>query len=109
MPLKFSGRGYVGNPAATADTITPDGWLRTGDVAVVSPEGFITIVDRRKELIKYKGFQGQSLYSCGLRLQSRLTFHSVAPAELESILSDHPQIADSAVLGIFQDGTELPR
>ena len=54
-------RGYVGNPHATAETITPDGWLKTGDVAVCNREGFITIVDRRKELIKYKGFQGMNL------------------------------------------------
>lgn len=55
----WCGREYVGNPKATAETITPDGWLRTGDIAVYHPEGFLTIVDRRKELIKYKGFQGK--------------------------------------------------
>lgn len=54
-------RGYVGNAEATAATITPDGWLKTGDVAVRDQNGFITIVDRLKELIKYKGFQGVRL------------------------------------------------
>ena len=44
----------MGNPSATASAITPDGWFKTGDIAVSDAEGFLTIVDRRKELIKYK-------------------------------------------------------
>ena len=44
---------------ATKDSITPDGWFRTGDIAIRDSEGFYTIVDRKKELIKYKGFQGK--------------------------------------------------
>ncbi|KAJ3534681.1 hypothetical protein NM688_g7099 [Phlebia brevispora] len=73
-------------------TFTPDGWLMTGDVGVRNEGGFMWIVDRKKELIKYKGFQ-------------------VAPAELEAILSDHPGVTDSGVVGIFseEEGTELPR
>lgn len=51
-------RGYAKNPKATAETITPDGWLRTGDVAIADKDGFLSITDRVKELIKYKGFQG---------------------------------------------------
>ena len=47
-------RGYANNPKATAETITPDGWLRTGDVVTVDKDGFISITDRIKELIKYK-------------------------------------------------------
>jgi long-subunit acyl-CoA synthetase (AMP-forming) len=49
--------GYLGNQEATDTTITPDGWLRTGDVARFAPDGSVFIVDRLKELIKVKGFQ----------------------------------------------------
>ncbi|KZP27521.1 AMP binding protein [Athelia psychrophila] len=85
-------KGYLGNAQATADSITADGWFKTGDVAVRDDEGFWKIVDRRKELIKYKGFQ-------------------VPPAELESALLAHPDIADVAVIGIDSraEETELPR
>lgn len=55
-------RGYAKNPKATAETITPDGWLRTGDVSIADEAGFLSITDRIKELIKYKGFQG--LFFC---------------------------------------------
>ncbi|GJP31206.1 hypothetical protein CLOM_g9891 [Closterium sp. NIES-68] len=71
--------GYLNNPEATAATITPDGWLRTGDVAYVDERGEIFVVDRVKELIKVKGFQ-------------------VPPAELEGLLISHPDIADAAVV-----------
>ena len=60
-------KGYINNEEATAETIDSDGWLRTGDVAVVDDDGYFQIVDRLKELIKYNGFQ-------------------VPPAELEGIL-----------------------
>jgi 4-coumarate--CoA ligase len=53
-------QGYLNNAQATSDAITSDGWFKTGDMAIVDDEGFYTIVDRRKELIKYKGFQGTS-------------------------------------------------
>ena len=83
--------GYLNNPEATAEMIDSDGWLRTGDVAVVDDEGWFTIVDRVKELIKYKGFQ-------------------VAPAELEAVLGTHPAVADCAVIGIPDDEAgELPK
>jgi len=72
--------GYLNNPDATARTITPDGWLRTGDLGRVDDAGNLWIVDRVKELIKVKGFQ-------------------VAPAELEGLLLAHPAIADCAVIG----------
>ena len=47
-------KGYLNNPSATADSITPDGWLKTGDIAVRDGEGYYEIVDRKRELIKYK-------------------------------------------------------
>jgi acyl-CoA synthetase (AMP-forming)/AMP-acid ligase II len=67
-------KGYHNDPEATARTIDPDGWLHTGDVARVDKQGSLRIVDRVKELIKYKG-------------------HQVAPAELEGLLLTHPAIA----------------
>jgi acyl-CoA synthetase (AMP-forming)/AMP-acid ligase II len=85
-------KGYLNNPQATADTLDADGWLHTGDVAVVDDEGRYTVVDRVKELIKYKGYQ-------------------VAPAELEAVLIGHPEIADAAVIGVpdKESGEELPK
>ncbi|KIJ15492.1 hypothetical protein PAXINDRAFT_99370 [Paxillus involutus ATCC 200175] len=85
-------KGYLNNPTATASSITPDGWFKTGDIAIRDAAGFFTIVDRRKELIKYKGFQ-------------------VPPAELEAVLLQHPDVADAAVIGIYskEEATELPR
>ncbi|KAK0498257.1 AMP binding protein [Armillaria luteobubalina] len=85
-------KGYLNNEAATKHTITEDGWFKTGDVAIRDKEGHFFIVDRVKELIKYKGFQ-------------------VPPAELESVLLGHPEVADAAVIGVYdhQEATELPR
>ncbi|PWY97388.1 acetyl-CoA synthetase-like protein [Testicularia cyperi] len=85
-------KGYFANPEATAQTITPDGFLKTGDIAVVDAEtGEFSVVDRLKELIKYKGFQ-------------------VPPAELEGVLVTHPHVAAAAVVGVYSNdqGTELP-
>ncbi len=83
--------GYLNNPAATAATLTPDGWLRTGDVARIDADGCLHIVDRVKELIKVKGFQ-------------------VAPAELEALLVTHPAVADVAVVGVPDDDAgEVPK
>ncbi len=83
--------GYLGNAEATAETLEANGWLHTGDIATVSAEGYVTVVDRLKELIKYKGYQ-------------------VAPAELEAVLISHPSIADAAVIaGHDQDGEEVPK
>jgi len=83
-------KGYLGRPDATAAMIDPDGWLHTGDVGHVDTDGWLFIVDRVKELIKYKGFQ-------------------VAPAELEALLLTHPGIADAAVIGVYNDeNNEVP-
>ena len=74
-------KGYLNNPEATANTVDADGWLHTGDIGTLDADGFLTVVDRLKELIKVKGFQ-------------------VAPAELESLLLKHPKIADVAVIPV---------
>jgi len=55
-------QGYLNNPEATKDAITTDKWFKTGDIAIRNKDGFYYIVDRRKELIKYKGFQGLFLH-----------------------------------------------
>ncbi|GLE07400.1 hypothetical protein PINS_up017562 [Pythium insidiosum] len=83
--------GYLNNDEATRKTLTPDGFLRTGDVGYIDEHGFVHVVDRVKELIKYKG-------------------HQVAPAELEDLLNHHPDIADSCcVRGYDQHGEEIPK
>jgi acyl-CoA synthetase (AMP-forming)/AMP-acid ligase II len=71
--------GYWNNPEATAATIDADGWLHSGDVGYVDEDGYLYVVDRVKELIKYNAYQ-------------------VAPAELEAVLVTHPMIADCAVI-----------
>ncbi|MBI4907813.1 MAG: AMP-binding protein [Acidobacteria bacterium] len=84
-------KGYYNKPDSTAITIVDGGWLRTGDIAVLDEDNWITIVDRAKELIKFKGLQ-------------------VAPAELEAVLLTHPAIADAAVIGVpDEEAGELPK
>lgn len=83
-------RGYYNNPKATAETITSDGWLKTGDIGYYNDRGKWFIVDRKKELIKVKGNQ-------------------VAPAELEGLLLEHPGIVDVAIIGIKFAEDERPR
>jgi acyl-CoA synthetase (AMP-forming)/AMP-acid ligase II len=84
-------KGYLNNPEATARTIDSDGWLHTGDVAQIDADGSLRIVDRIKELIKYKGYQ-------------------IAPAELEALLLTHPAIADAAVIPLAdEEAGEVPK
>lgn len=84
-------KGYLGSAEATAAALDADGWCRTGDVARVDADGFVDIVDRLKELIKYKGYQ-------------------VAPAELEAVLLSHPLVADAAVISSPDDEAgEVPK
>ena len=84
-------KGYLNNPEATAATIDDGGWLHTGDVATVDADGVYSIVDRVKELIKYKGFQ-------------------VAPAELEALLLTHDAVDDVAVVGSpDEEAGEVPK
>jgi acyl-CoA synthetase (AMP-forming)/AMP-acid ligase II len=73
-------RGYLNQPEATAGAVDAAGWLHTGDLGYADEDGYFYIVDRLKELIKYKGYQ-------------------VAPAELEAVLTAHPAVADAAVVG----------
>jgi 4-coumarate--CoA ligase len=85
-------KGYYNNPKATAESITPDGWYRTGDIGYIDETENLYITDRVKELIKYNGFQ-------------------VAPAQLEGLLLGHPAVSDVAVIGVYspEKATELPR
>jgi long-chain acyl-CoA synthetase len=78
--------GYWGDPDATAQVLTPDGWLRTGDIAVVDEAGHLFLVDRAKELILVSGF-------------------NVFPAEVEDVLLDHPAVEAAAVVGVPDPST----
>ncbi|KRF33345.1 long-chain-fatty-acid--CoA ligase [Yonghaparkia sp. Soil809] len=83
-------QGYWNRPDETAATLLPGGWLRTGDIVTVSSDGFITIVDRIKELVITGGF-------------------NVAPSEVEQVLAAHPSVESAAVVGLAspQGGEEL--
>ncbi|XP_077971264.1 uncharacterized protein LOC120346127 isoform X2 [Styela clava] len=84
-------KGYMGNPDATARTITKDGWIHTGDIGYVDNDGILYIIDRLKEVIKYKSLQ-------------------VSPAELESAILKHPKVMDVGVIGIPDTyAGELPK
>ncbi len=83
-PTVFS--GYWNDPAATATALTPDGWLRTVDIGVVDDDGFVYLVDRAKDLIIVSGF-------------------NVYPAEVESVLAEHPAVAEAAVIGVAHPHT----
>ena len=84
-------KGYLNRPEDTAASIDPEGWYHTGDVGYVDDEGWFFIVDRTKELIKYKGMQ-------------------VAPAELEALLLTHPNILDAAVVRrADEEAGEVPK
>jgi len=78
--------GYWEDPEATAMVVTPDGWLRTGDVGVLGDDGNLQLVDRAKDLIIVNGF-------------------NVVPAEVEAVLLQHPQVADVAVIGEASERT----
>lgn len=83
-------KGYIDDETSTKDTIDKDGWLRTGDIAYYDEDKQFYIVDRLKELIKYKAFQ-------------------VPPAEIEGLLLSNPKIKDCGVIGIpDEDCGELP-
>ena len=87
----FVMKGYLNNPEATANTVDEDGWFHSGDIGYVDDDGYFYIVDRLKELIKYKAYQ-------------------VAPAELEALLVSHPAIADAAVIpSPDEEAGEVPK
>jgi long-chain acyl-CoA synthetase len=73
--------GYWNDPQATADAIDPDGWLATGDVGYVDAEGYLFLVDRKKELIIRGGY-------------------NVYPREVEEVLYEHPDVLEAAVIGV---------
>jgi acyl-CoA synthetase (AMP-forming)/AMP-acid ligase II len=84
-------KGYFGRQEETDTLIDADGWLHTGDIGTVDADGWWHVVDRVKELIKYKGYQ-------------------VAPAELEAMLLTSPDVADAAVIGVVDErGDEVPK
>ena len=73
--------GYFGNPAATAETVDGDGWLRTGDAGTMDADGYVYLADRIKDMIITGG-------------------ENVYPAEVENALYSHPQVSDVAVIGV---------
>ncbi|XP_051139385.1 probable CoA ligase CCL5 [Andrographis paniculata] len=83
-------KGYFRNEEATNSTLDSEGWLRTGDLCYIDEDGFLFVVDRIKELIKYNGYQ-------------------VPPAELEALLLGHPEIEDVAVIPFpDKDSGQIP-
>ncbi|MET0355804.1 MAG: AMP-binding protein [Cellvibrio sp.] len=82
-------KGYWQRPDATAEVINSEGWFKSGDMAVISAEGFIKIVDRKKDMINVSGFK-------------------VYPNEVEDVLSSHPDIVEAAVIGVpDKEGSEI--
>ena len=79
-------KGYWQNPEATAEVLDAEGWFKTGDVAVIDPDGFVRIVDRKKDLIIVSGF-------------------NVYPNEIEDIVMAHPKVANCAVIGVPDERT----
>ncbi|PIN01428.1 Acyl-CoA synthetase [Handroanthus impetiginosus] len=83
-------KGYLNNTDATTAALDKDGWLHTGDIVYFDKEGYLYVIDRLKEVIKYKGFQ-------------------VAPADLEAVLMAHPDVLDAAVIGeMEEEAGEIP-
>jgi acyl-CoA synthetase (AMP-forming)/AMP-acid ligase II len=84
-------KGYWKRPQETKDCLSEDGWLLTGDIGWLDEDGYLYILDRKKEMIKYKGYQ-------------------VAPAELEAVLHEHPAVQDAAVIPKpHREGGEIPK
>jgi long-chain acyl-CoA synthetase len=84
-------KGYWKRPEETRECLTEDGWLRTGDVGHLDEDGYLYLLERKKEMIKYKGYQ-------------------VAPAELEAVLFEHPAVRDAAVVPKpHLEGGEIPK
>jgi len=79
-------KGYWQQPAATAESLDAEGWLKTGDIAVIDEDGFVRIVDRKKDLIIVSGF-------------------NVYPNEIEDVVMAHPAVANCAVIGVPDERT----
>ncbi|KAL5363127.1 hypothetical protein BJX96DRAFT_186591 [Aspergillus floccosus] len=84
--------GYKDNELATQEAMLEPGWYRTGDIGYLDSNGYLVIIDRIKDVIKYKGFQ-------------------ISPTELEEIIGQHPMVADSGVTSVWDDSeaTEIPQ
>jgi len=74
-------KGYYNSPDETANAIDADGWLHTGDIAVMDADGYFSIVDRKKDLIIASGF-------------------NIVPREVEEVLFTHPKVLEAAVVGV---------
>jgi len=74
-------KGYWNNPDATADVMTDDGFLRTGDYVSIDEKGYIRVLDRKKDMILVSGF-------------------NVYPNEIEDVVNQHPQVVESAAIGV---------
>jgi long-chain acyl-CoA synthetase len=84
-------KGYWKRPQETKECLSEDGWLLTGDIGWLDEDGYLYLLDRKKEMIKYKGYQ-------------------VAPAELEALLHEHPAVLDAAVIPKRHlEGGEIPK
>jgi long-chain acyl-CoA synthetase len=84
-------KGYWKRPQETSDCLSQDGWLLTGDIGWLDEDGYLHLLERKKEMIKYTGYQ-------------------VAPAELEAILHEHPAVLDAAVIPkAHMEGGEIPK
>ncbi|KAG9134001.1 hypothetical protein Leryth_004695 [Lithospermum erythrorhizon] len=82
--------GYLNNIKETMSTVDTEGWLHTGDIVYFDQDGYLYVIDRLKEVIKYKGFQ-------------------ISPADLESVLMSHPEVADAAVTAVTdEEAGEIP-
>jgi len=82
-------KGYWQRPDATAEVMDDEGWFKTGDIAIIQPDGFIKIVDRKKDMINVSGFK-------------------VFPNEVEDVLSSHPDVIEAAVVGVPDgEGSEI--
>jgi long-chain acyl-CoA synthetase len=77
--------GYWGQPAETAEALSPDGWFRTGDIGMMSPDGYFTLIDRKRDVVIVDGF-------------------NVYPSEVEAVLNAHPAIEEAAIVGIPDPG-----
>ncbi|NNL96085.1 MAG: AMP-binding protein, partial [Xanthomonadales bacterium] len=77
-------KGYWQRPKETAETITPDGWLKTGDIALMTPDGYFKIVDRKKDMILVSGF-------------------NVYPNEIEDVIASHPKVLEVAAIGVADE------